>query len=294
MEALKFSIVDEQGRLLDPDKFLSNISYEPEEFIAEAPNKIIIRKPLPTHEIIHQDERYNVPFYQYISNVADKKVMRQLLKEEGAQDYKQKLAAQFKQWDDKITIGEMTDDISAEFFYWLMDTNDFGANYYANFKKWMKAVLRWAKIEDKLQLPNIEPNSLIYQQNKEKVSFPYLTEEMLGVLINMQFDSSEKHLEYTRDLFYLASYTGGLTFGDLSQAFYVQNRLVDGHKINFISVTRNKTGVKAEIPLLDSVYDILKKYNFKFKEISNQHYNKNIQRVCEMAGLTYPPGEVRI
>ena len=286
MKHLKYSIVDESGRLVDLDKFLSNVSYEPEELLVEAPNKVIVRKTVPTHEIIHQDERYNVPFYLYINDVADKKVKRQLLKEEGAKDYTLKLSAQFKQWDDKITIGEMTDDISADFFYCLMDTNDFGANYYANFKKWMKAVLRWAKIEDKLQLPHIEPNSLVYQQNKEKVSFPYLTEEMLGVLINMQFDPSEKHLEYTRDLFYLASYTGGLTFGDLSQAFHVQSRNVDGHKINFVSVTRTKTRIEAEIPLLDSVYDILKKYDFKFKEISNQHYNKNIQRVCELAGFT--------
>ncbi|MFN8142777.1 MAG: hypothetical protein U0073_00010 [Bacteroidia bacterium] len=286
METLKYSIVDEAGRLVDIEKFLSNYGYKPEELLVEAPNKVIVRKTAPTHEIIHQDERYNVPFYQFINDVADKKVKRQLLKEEGAKDYKLKLSAQFKQWDDKITIGEMTDDISAEFFYWLMDTNDFGANYYANFKKWMKAVLRWAKIEDKLQLPHIEPNSLVYQQNKEKVSFPYLTEEMLGVLINMQFDPSEKHLEYTRDLFYLASYTGGLTFGDLSQAFHVQSRNVDGHKINFVSVTRTKTRIEAEIPLLDSVFDILKKYDFKFKEISNQHYNKNIQRVCELAGFT--------
>ncbi|MBK7887727.1 MAG: hypothetical protein IPJ86_10670 [Bacteroidetes bacterium] len=211
--------------------------------------------------------------------------MRQLLKKDGARDYKQKLSAQFKLWNEKITIGDMTDDIAAEFFYWLMDTYDFSANYYANFKKWMKAVLRWAKIEDKLQLPGVETESLVYQQNKEKVSFPYLTEEMLQLLINMQFDASEKHLEYTRDLFYLASYTGGLTFGDLSQAFHVQNRNVDGYRINYISITRNKTGIKAEIPLMDFVYEILKKYNFKFKAITNQHYNRNIQSVCELAGF---------
>lgn len=179
----------------------------------------------------------------------------------------------------------MTDDISAEFIYWLKDTNDFSANYFANFKKWMKSVLRWAKYEDKIQLPYVEPESLVYQQNKEKVSFPYLTEEMLQVLINMQFDAGEKHLEYTRDLFYLASYTGGLTFGDLSQAFYVQSCMVEGHKINYIAITRNKTGVPAEIPLMDSVHDILKKYDFKFKPISNQQYNRNIQRVCQMAGF---------
>lgn len=286
MKYFKYSIVDETGRLVDLDKFLSTVSYEPEELLAEAPTKIIVRKPVPTQEIINQDERYNVPFYLYINEVADKKVKRLLLKEDGAKDYKQKISAQFRQWDDKITIGEMTDDISAEFFYWLMDTNDFSANYFANFKKWMKAILRWAKIEDKLQLPFVEPESLVYQQNKEKVNFPYLTEEMLQILIDMKFDKAEKHLEYTRDLFYLASYTGGLTFGDLSQAFLVQSKKVDGHDINYIKITRNKTGINAEIPLLDSVYDILKKYNFKFKEITNHHYNKNIQRVCEMAGFT--------
>lgn len=281
-----YSIVDGSGKVVDMEKFFSNLNYTPEELTAASQKPITIRQPSVQNELIRQDERYWVPFYQYIIDVADKKVMRQLLKKEGASDYKQKLSAKFKEWDEKITIGDMTDDISAEFFYWLMDTNDFSANYYANYKKWMKAVLRWAKIEDKLKLPGVETESLVYQQNKEKVSFPYLTEEMLNILINMQFGSGEQHLEYTRDLFYLASYTGGLTFGDLSQAFHVQSRSVDGHKINYISITRNKTGVKAEIPLMDSVYEILKKYNFKFKEITNQHYNRNIQRVCQMAGFT--------
>jgi len=284
MRNFNFSIVDNSGKVVDLEKFFSNIPYSPEELTSAESKIITIRQPSVHHELIRQDERYSVPFHQYVIDVAEKKVIRQLLKKEGASDYKQKLSAQFKQWDENITIGDMTDDISAEFFYWLMDTNDFSANYYANFKKWTKAVLRWAKLEDKLQLPNVEPESLVYQQNKERVSFPYLTEEMLNILINMQFDTGDKHLEYTRDLFYLASYTGGLTFGDLSQAFHVQNKDVDGHKINFISITRNKTGVKAEIPLMDSVYEILKQYNFKFKGITNQHYNRNIQRICEMAG----------
>ncbi len=285
MRNMNYSIVDRRGTVVDMEKFLSNLNYTSEELITTIHKPIIIRQASVQNELMRQDERYLVAFYQYIIDVADKKVMRQLLKKDGASDYKQKLSAQFKLWDDKITIGDMTDDISAEFFYWLMDNHDFSANYYANFKKWMKAVLRWAKIEDKLQLPMVETESLVYQQNKERVSFPYLTEEMLLVLINMQFDANEKHLEYTRDLFYLASYTGGLTFGDLSQAFLVQNRSVDGHKINYISITRNKTGIKAEIPLMDSVYEILKKYDFKFKEITNQHYNRNIQRVCELAGF---------
>ncbi len=280
-----FSIVDKSGKLVDMEKFFSNIPYTPEELKSFTSKRITIQYPSAQNEIIKQDERYAVPFYQYIIDVADKKVTRQVLKAEGANDYKQKLAAQFKNWDQSILIGEMTDDIAAEFFYWLMDTHEFSANYYANFKKWMKAILRWAKIEDKLQLPNVATESLVYQQNKEKVSFPYLTEEMLLILINMQFDVSEKHLEYTRDLFYLSSNTGGLSFGDLSQAFHVQSRLIDGHKINYITVTRNKTGIKAEIPLMDSVNDILKKYDFKFKPITNQHYNRNIQRVCELAGF---------
>ncbi|MBL0102421.1 MAG: hypothetical protein IPP51_00775 [Bacteroidetes bacterium] len=283
MRNFNYSIVDSTGKLVDMEKFFSNIPFTPEEMTTASQKRIIIQQPSVQNELIRQDERYSIPFYQYVIDVANKKVLRELLQKEGAGDYKQKLSAQFKLWNEKITIGDMTDDIAAEFFFWLKDTHDFSANYFANFKKWMKSVLRWAKLEDKLQLPGVETENLVYQQNKEKVSFPYLTEEMLQVLINMQFDPSEKHLEYTRDLFYLASYTGGLTFGDLSQAFHVQSRNVEGHKVNYISVTRNKTGVKAEIPLMDSVYEILKKYNFKFKEITNQHYNRNIQRICEIA-----------
>lgn len=81
-----YSIVDSTGRMVDMEKFFSNLPYTPEELTSAESKKITIRQPSAQHELIRQDERYSVPFYQYVIDVADKKVKRQLLKKQGADD----------------------------------------------------------------------------------------------------------------------------------------------------------------------------------------------------------------
>lgn len=286
---MNYSIVTPKGEKIDLNKFFTSLGYSHDEMLLPG-KKVNLIVPVPAKSeinIIEKDERYMIPFHQYIHQVADKKVIRQDISADVAKgDYKQKLAAKFKAWDEEITLGQMTDDVSAEFFLWIRENFDFKLSYYGNFKKWIKAVLYFAKLEDKIILPGIEVESSVYEVNKEKVSSPYLTEEMLNVLINMEFEAKDKHLEYTRNLFFIQSYTGGISFTDISQAFNVMQRKVGNETVYYIDITRNKTGVKAEIPLLDSVYQILKKYDFKFKKITSQYYNRNIQDVCRMAGFT--------
>lgn len=281
---LNYKIVNSEGYEIDLDKFFSTLDFYPEETTKK--NILNEIKPTVRLNINYSNTDYPIPFYQYVIEVAKKKIARDELKEEGMIDYKTKLAARFKDYDENITLGQMTDDISADFLSYLRNEYpDWSNNYYNNHKKLLKAVLRFAIVEDKFKLPLVSTESAVYAQSKEKVSLPYLTEEMLDVIYNLEFDRENRHLEYTRDIFYLSSYTGGLTFGDLKQAFNIQERKVDGHTVKFIRIARNKTGINAEIPLMDKVYSILEKYNFTFKEITNQQYNRNIKDVCKLAGF---------
>lgn len=285
IQNLNYKIVNSDGYAIDLDKFFSTLNYKEEETVLKNVNSEI--KPTVRLDLDLENSDYPIPFWQYVIEVADKKIARDELLKEGKADYENKLASRFKEYDESISLGQMTDEISSDFLTYLRENNsDWSMNYYNNHKKLLKSVLRFAKIVDKIKLPDVQPESDIYAQSKEKVTMPYLTEEMLDVIYNMTFDRDNRHLEYTRDLFYLSSYTGGLTFGDLSQAFHVQERKVDGQVIKFIRVARQKTGINAEIPLMDKVYNILKKYDFKFQKITNQQYNRNIKDICQMAEFT--------
>lgn len=282
---LNYRIIDSNGYQIDLDKFFSTLDFYPEETVKGNINREI--KPTVRLDLDLNSTDYPIPFWQYVVEVADKKIARDELIEEGKIDYESKLASKFKAYDENITLGQMSDVIASDFLTYLRENNsEWSMNHYNNHKKLLKSVLRFAKIIDKINLPNVEPDSPIYSQNKEPITLPYLTEEMLDVLYNMTFNREERHLEYVRDLFYLSSYTGGLTFGDLSQAFHIQERKVDGQAIKFIRMARQKTGVYSEIPLMDKVYNILKKYDFKFKQITNQQYNRNIKDICKMAEFT--------
>lgn len=285
IQKLNYKIVNSDGYAIDLDKFLSTLNYSPEETTLKNVNSEI--KPTVRLDLDLKNSDYPIPFWKYIIEVADKKIARDELKKDGKVEYETKLAPKFQEYDENITLGQMTDDVSSDFLTYLRENySDWSMNHYNNHKKLLKSVLRFAKIVDKVNLKDVEPDSSIYSQTKEKVTLPYLTEEMLDIMYNMTFDREDRHLEYTRDLFYLSSYTGGLTFGDLSQAFAIQERKVDGQIVKFIRVARQKTGISAEIPLMDKVYNILKKYDFKFKKITNQQYNRNIKDICKIAGFT--------
>lgn len=308
LRELNFRIVDSSGNEIDADKFCSFVDYSnipggllKQSAISVANNneqtQTFVTNISSTQNPNHQTFNVGtfdptpVPFWKYAGMVADKKHLRNELNEDGVKDYKQKLGAQFMEFNPDITLRQMSDDVSIAFFNFIID-QEYSANYFGNFKKWTKAVLRFAKFEDKIHVPNVEVHSSIYSiskksLSKEKVKFPYLTEQMLKWLLEIDFDANQKHLEYARDLCLVGSYTGGLTFGDLSQAFSTEKRKVKGQDVNFIRMTRNKNFKDAEIPLTDEVYEILKKYNFQFKSITNQYYNDNIKEVCLMAGQNH-------
>ncbi|MBK7887728.1 MAG: hypothetical protein IPJ86_10675 [Bacteroidetes bacterium] len=62
MKNFNYSIVDSKGKVVDMEKFFSNLNYTPEELTSTAQKPIIIRKPDVQNDLIHQDDRYSVPF----------------------------------------------------------------------------------------------------------------------------------------------------------------------------------------------------------------------------------------
>ncbi len=53
-----------------------------------------------------------------------------------------------------------------------------------------------------------------------------------------------------------------------------------------ITITQKKTNTRVIIGLTNKVEEIFKKYDFKLPKISEQKYNDNLKKLCELAGIT--------
>jgi integrase len=89
-----------------------------------------------------------------------------------------------------------------------------------------------------------------------------------------------KHLEFVRDFFLLACYTGvrSQDYSKLNKS----NLINDG---KMFKVRTEKTDEEVIIPIHPEAKRILEKYNGTPKTISNQKFNEYIKIVCEIAGL---------
>ncbi len=96
--------------------------------------------------------------------------------------------------------------------------------------------------------------------------------------------SNDKRLEQVRDLFLIACYTGQ-RFSDLNKIN--QSNIIED---NYISIRQQKTNEPITLPLLQSVRNILQKYNYRLPKISNVKYNeyiKEVARKCETLKREY-------
>jgi integrase len=115
----------------------------------------------------------------------------------------------------------------------------------------------------------------------------YLNDRELRDLYKYDF-SNTKRLEAVRDLFVFSSFVG-LRYSDAS-AIKPENIVKKANGKYRIKIIMQKTGDPVEIPCNDIVMSIFKKYEANSNRlppsITNQKYNKYLQEVCELAGLT--------
>ncbi len=111
----------------------------------------------------------------------------------------------------------------------------------------------------------------------------YLSETELGRLADVELPTES--LERVRDLFLLLAWTG-CRFSDLGK---LTRRnivtLADGHK--YFRFTQRKTDAKVTIPILPAARAVLDKYDSEPPAgMNNVVFNREIKRVCRLAGLT--------
>lgn len=116
--------------------------------------------------------------------------------------------------------------------------------------------------------------------NREQVIT--LTYEELLKIKDLKFQFN-KRLDYIRDLFLIQSFTG-LRYSDVIRLSKsnIKTEIKEKKEYKYIITDIEKTDDSHHtVPLFGIVEEILKKYDYKLKKISNVKYNKYIKEVCE-------------
>lgn len=132
----------------------------------------------------------------------------------------------------------------------------------------------------------IEKNPFNSYSGKIKVTeATFLTQEELERIENKTF--SVDRLERVKDIFLFSCYTGYAPVDALQLTR--KNIIQDGDKNLWIKTNRQKTGTKANVPILPPVLKILSKYQFEgdtlLPKISNQKMNAYLKEIADIIGL---------
>ena len=113
----------------------------------------------------------------------------------------------------------------------------------------------------------------------------YLTEEELERIESKIFKIDR--LERVKDIFLFSCYTGYAPVDALKLTR--KNIIQDADKNLWIKTNRQKTGTKANVPVLPQVLKIINKYQFEAEtllpKISNQKMNAYLKEIADIIGL---------
>lgn len=126
---------------------------------------------------------------------------------------------------------------------------------------------------------------ICYKFTRPKTEIQFLTQEELTLLNKHQI--SQRRLEDVRKMFLFCCYTG-LAYTEMINLQW--NHIVSGAHLDIISITREKTGKKLHIPLMDIPKQILEYYKladseFVFPRLSNQKFNSYLKEVADIVNI---------
>ena len=146
----------------------------------------------------------------------------------------------------------------------------------------LKVFLTQADLTDNLEVnqdfkKTISGKSLFGKVNKDEATHVYLNESEVKQITDTLIQDSK--LSEIRDLFIIGCWTG-LRISDLSRL--QTSNIKDG----LITITTKKTRQAVSIPITKELQAILDKHPDKLpKAPSDQHYNRELKKVCELAGI---------
>jgi site-specific recombinase XerD len=176
--------------------------------------------------------------------------------------------------------------MNAEWFQlyqdWLFEQGDNTNTVTAKWKR-LKRVLNIEGDDNPYQSKDHRRRSLAL--SFQKADEIYLTNSELMALYNL--DLSHTTLEKTRDTFLLDSFAAGFRFGDLSGLG--EGKIINLNDRQALKLHTGKTDTAVITPNSWFLDEFLQKYKGNFpKRLTNQVYNRNIKKLCMMAGINQP------
>jgi len=155
--------------------------------------------------------------------------------------------------------------------------NNSVVKYFKNFK----TVCNYA-----IKMDLIERNPFIKYEGKIRITeATFLTQEELDRIESKTF--SAERLEKVKDIFLFSCYTGYAPVD--AQKLTSDNIILDSNKELWIKTERQKTKVKANVPVLPQTLKIIQKYQFTEKglipKLSNQKMNAYLKEIADIIGL---------
>ncbi len=146
----------------------------------------------------------------------------------------------------------------------------------------LKLFLQQADLQDNITVNQdfkriISGKSLFAKVNREETDHVYLDEAEIKMITDAKMPDAR--LAEIRDLFIIQCWSG-LRISDLSRLE------LDNIKDGLLSITAKKTRQKVVIPVTNELQAVLDKYPDQLPKIpTDQHYNREIKKVCELAGI---------
>lgn len=176
------------------------------------------------------------------------------------------------------------EDISKAFYYDFVTYGQqlgYARNYIGSMVQKLKTIIQSAYDED--IHTNGEFKKRFFRKFREEVNHPYLTDEEIQLLYDLEIKSS--YLDKIRDIFIIACYTG-LRIGDL-MSFLKKPKVEIFNGRKHIHIVQHKTKKPVFIPLNQIILDILKKRNGEFPPYIHQNLiNKEIKPLLKKCRIT--------
>ena len=184
----------------------------------------------------------------------------------------------FKKHD--YLLKDMKMSFITEFEYYLKAEKQFEQN---TIHKTLQRFRQMVKLAVGLDFLDKDP-FLLHKNKRPKKQVVFLTLEELKSIEEHRFASTR--LQQVADMFVFCCYTG-LGFTEMSN-LEKKHIIMGFDKKKWISIFRQKTNRKYEIPVLKKAELILKKYQGQERllpKISNQRFNAYIKEVAEIVGI---------
>lgn len=176
--------------------------------------------------------------------------------------------------DTSIEVNGLTQIMCMEFKNLLLqryDTNT-AVGYLTKFKSFIKFAINNGKLKS---------NPAAYVKiGREKKSIEYLTEEELEILKKAEIENQS--LQSVLDLF-LFEAASGISYADIMEL--EKDDIKESNGTYYVSKRRKKTGTEFTAVILPFGVEILKKYDYSLKKISNQKMNAYLKIIGNITGI---------